>query len=237
MADDAGGLVSPTRSIDELDQLKETFVFACRMLAAEGVSEAAFNVSCRLADGMMMASPVTSPTLTTKDNIKIHAIADGAENFKAHPAIYQQCPHVNAIVHVHPKHAVAFSTLNEEFVPVHHYGAPFHKKMPTYTSPGQTKSEDRAKELAQQLGDNRAILQRGHGSIVVGHDIREATLLTIFLEEACEMLLIARQMGTPQYLTPEQSEKITPQILKPRSQNKAWQHYVDKMRITGYLPD
>ena len=220
----------------EMDELKETFVTACRMLAAEKVSEAAFNVSCRLPDGMMMASPVTSPTLTTIDNIRIFPIAEGTGDFKAHPAIYKHCPDVNAIVHVHSTYTVAFSTLNEAFAPVHHYGAPFHGKLTVFDKPGQTTSDSRAEELARQLGDNRAILQRGHGATLVGQDIREATLLTIYLEEACEMLFIARQMGTPQYLTLEQSQTITPQILKPRSQNKAWQHYVDKMRIAGYLP-
>ncbi|MFM1815471.1 MAG: Methylthioribulose-phosphate dehydratase [Pseudomonadota bacterium] len=235
MADDAPGLIDPATEPGELARLKETFVTACRMLLSERVSEAAYNVSCRLAGGLMMASPVTSPSLTTTDNLQVFPISQGAPSFKAHPAIYEARPDVNAIVHVHPKYAVAFSTLGEEFVPVHHYGAPFHGRMTTFQSPGQTASDERARELARQLALNRAILQQGHGSIVVGSDIIEATLLTIFLEEACEMLFIARQMGTPSYLTLEQSEKITPQILKPRSQNKAWLHYVDKMRMSGTL--
>jgi hypothetical protein len=46
---------------------------------------------------------------------------------------------------------------------------------------------------------------------------------------------LAQQMGTPKYLTPEQSKKITPQILKQRSQDKAWDHYVSKTKIRGYL--
>ena len=55
-------------------------------------------------------------------------------------------------------------------------------------------------------------------------------LLTIYMEEACRIFAIARQMGgQPQYLTPQQSEKISGQILKQRSQDKAWAHYVDKL--------
>jgi len=215
---------------EDLDQLKETFVTACRILVQEGVSEAAFNVSCRLSGGMMMANPVTSPMLVTTSNLEIYPIAEGADSFKAHPAIYEVRPDVNAIVHVHPPYAVAFSTLGEEFRPVHHYGAPFHGHMTTYRSPGQTKSKERARELARQLGPNRVILQQGHGSIAVGKDLREAVLLTLYLEEACKILCIARQMGTPEYLSLEQSEKITPQILKPRSQNKAWAHYLGKLQ-------
>ncbi len=56
----------------------------------------------------------------------------------------------------------------------------------------------------------------------------------MFLEEACWTTLTARQMGTPTYLNLEHSEKITPQILKQRSQDKAWEHYVNKLRLAGW---
>ena len=218
----------------DLDQFKKDCVLACRMLVHEGVSEGAFNVSVRTGPDEMMAVPVTSPTLVTVDNLQTYSISGGSDNWKAHPAIYEERPDVGAIVHCHPPHVTAFSACSEDFVPVHHYGAPFHGKIARYTSPGQTKSTDRAKELARQLGGNRAIMQQGHGVIVVGKDIHEALILTLFLEESCWTTLTARQMGTPNYLSLEHSEKITPQILKQRSQDKAWEHYVNKLRLAGW---
>lgn len=218
----------------DLEELKRDFVLACRILAHEGVSEGAFNVSVRTGADEMMAIPVTSPTLVTTDNLETYQISGGSKNWKAHPAIYEERPDVNAIIHCHPPHVTAFSTVKEEFVPVHHYGAPFHGKLAKYQSPGQTKSADRARELARQLGDNRAIMQQGHGVIVVGKDLHEVLILTLFLEEACWMAMTAKQMGTPNYLSLEHSEKITPQILKQRSQDKAWDHYVNKLRIAGW---
>ncbi len=220
----------------DLAQMKRDFVAACRILVSEGVSEAAFNVSCRVDEETWMTMPVTSPTLVTEDNIVVGRIADGSNNWKAHPAIYRERPDVGGIVHCHPPHVVAFSTLTDgAFAPVHHYGAPFHGRITTYQSPGQTKSDDRAAEMARQLGQNRIILQRGHGVIAVGKDLKEAVLFVLFLEEAVKTNLLAAQMGKPKYLTPEQSEKIEPQILKQRSQDKAWDHYVNKARIKGYL--
>lgn len=214
---------------DEFAQLKEEFVTACRILAHEGVTEAAFNVSVRLSGNRMMAIPITSPNLVTADNLKIWSLDEAVDDWKAHPAIYAARSDVNAIVHVHPPYAVAFSTLNEEFQPIHHYGAPFHGKLAMYRSPGQTGTVDRAKEIARQLGDNRVILQQGHGSTMVGKDLREAVLCTIYLEESLKILTIARQMGKPEPLPLELSEKITGQILKPRSQAKAWEHYASKV--------
>ncbi len=227
-------IISMTPLDMDLDQMKADFVLACRLLVHEGVSEGAFNVSCRTGPDEMMAIPVTSPTLVTTDNLEIYPISGGSDHWKAHPAIYEARGDVNAIIHCHPPHATAFSSVSEDFIPVHHYGAPFHGKIVRYTSPGQTKSKDRAKEMARQLADNRAIMQQGHGVIVVGKDLHEALILTLFLEEACWTTLTARQMGTPNYLTLEDSIKITPQILKQRSQDKAWNHYVSKLKLSGW---
>jgi ribulose-5-phosphate 4-epimerase/fuculose-1-phosphate aldolase len=226
----ADTLVAPAPA-EDLTQLKKDFVTACRILQHEGLTEAAFNVSVRISGHRMMVIPITSPNLVTTDNLEIYSLDETVSDWKAHPAIYNARPDVNAIVHVHPPYAVAFSTVNEEFRPIHHYGAPFHGKLTMYRSPGQMGTVDRANELAQQLGDNRVILMQGHGATTVGKDLREAILLTIYLEEALKIMILARQMGTPAYLTREESEKITGQILKPRSQNKAWMHYAAKLGL------
>jgi hypothetical protein len=39
--------------------------------------------------------------------------------------------------------------------------------------------------------------------------------------------------GKPQYLTLQESEEISQQILKQRSQDKAWLHYADKLRAAS----
>ena len=216
-------------------ELAKTFVQTCRILLNEGVSEAAFNVSCRLSDGFLLTMPVTSPSLVREDNLLVHEISAYDGPWKAHNAIYEARPDVGAIVHVHPPYAVAFGSLMEEFRPIHHYGAPFFGNLPNYDRPGQTGGKDEAKRMAQALGDAPAMLQRGHGVVAVGQDLREALLLTLYLEEACRLYSIARQMGTPQPLTREQSETITKQIMKPRSQAKAWDHYCDKLRWNGRM--
>jgi len=217
-------------AVEDLQALKQQFVTACRILLNEAVSEAAFNVSIRLSGDRLMTMPVTSPTLVTVDNLKIAPIAAGATNWKAHPAIYQARPDVNAIVHVHPPYAVAFGTLGEDFRPIHHYGTPFLGKISRDDSPGQTENAERATAMARDLGANCLLLQRAHGTIAVGKDLKEAVLLTLYFEEACKILAIARQMGgKPQELTAQQCEKISGQILKQRSQDKAWAHYADKL--------
>ena len=224
------------RSPDE-QKLREDFVTACRILANEGCTEAAFNVSCRLPGGRMMVHPITSPTLVTTENIEVRQPGEEMKDYKAHPAIYAARPDVGAIVHTHPPYTIAFGTLGEKFTPIHHYGTPFHGKISTYDSPGQTKSNDRAGDIARCLGTGCAVLQQGHGTIVVGKDLKEAVLLTLYLEESFKILAITRQMGgKPKEFSLQESEMICQQILKQRSQNKAWEHYADKLRIAVARP-
>jgi L-ribulose-5-phosphate 4-epimerase len=217
-------------SLPYSQNLAKTFVLTCRILLNEGVSEAAFNVSSRLSPGYLLTMPVTSPSLVKEDGLLVHEISAYDGPWKAHNAIYEARPDVGAIVHVHPPYSVAFGTLMQEFAPIHHYGAPFFGNLPNYDRPGQTGNKEEARRIAQCLGDARAMLQQGHGTIAVGQDLREALLLTLYLEEACRLYSIACQMGKPRPLTREQSETITRQILKPRSQAKAWDHYCDKLR-------
>jgi HCOMODA/2-hydroxy-3-carboxy-muconic semialdehyde decarboxylase len=219
------------------EELKEALVTACRILANEGATEAAFNVSVRLPGGRMMAHPITSPTLVSVDNIVTYEPGAQLKDYKAHPAIYAARPDVGAIVHTHPPYTIAFGTLGEEFTPIHHYGTPFHGKIATYDSPGQTKSEDRAGDIARALGTGCALLQQGHGVITVGKDLKEAMLLTLYLEESFKILAITRQMGgKPKEFSLQESEMISQQILKQRSQDKAWLHYADKLRIAAQKP-
>lgn len=233
----AGGQVADIGSGRAEEELKEALVTACHILVNEGVAEAAFNVSCRLPGGRVMAHPILSPTRVTVENIEIHQPGTVLKDYKAHPAIYAARPDVGAIVHTHPPYAIAFGTLGEEFRPIHHYGTPFHGKIATYDSPGQTKSDDRAGDIARALGPGCALLQQGHGTIVVGKDLKEALLLTLYLEESFKILAITRQMGgKPKEFSLHESEMISQQILKQRSQDKAWLHYADKLRIAGYKP-
>jgi len=215
---------------EDLTSLKEQFVLACRILLNEGVSEAAFNISVRLPGDRWMTMPVTSPTLVTVDNLKIAPISEGSTHWAAHPAIYKVRPDVNAIVHVHPPYAIAFGVLGEEFRPIHHYGTPFLGRIALDDSPGQTESAERAALLADKLGNARLLLQRGHGTIAAGKDLKEAVLFTLYFEESCKIYAISRQMGaTQKVLTQAQCEKISGQILKQRSQDKGWDHYVNKL--------
>jgi HCOMODA/2-hydroxy-3-carboxy-muconic semialdehyde decarboxylase len=216
---------------NDIEQLKDKFVTACRIIANEGLIEASYSISCRFDQDQMMINDRISPLLLTQENIiSVPLDSPGDTIGKHHPVIYKARKDVHAIVHAHPPHAIALGTVEEEFIPVHHYGSIFHGKIKIFKSQGMVQTKDRARTIAELLGTGRAILQRGHGTVVVGKDIKEAVLGTIYLEEAARINYLAKEMGRPEYFTTEQSDKISGQVFKERSIEKAWHHYAAKLK-------
>ncbi len=214
---------------DGVKELKDKLITACRILLNEGLLEAQYSISCRLDEERMLINDNVGPLLIDYDTILTTSLEKEVIVGNVHPAIYNARKDVHAIVHAHPLHAILLSTVDEELLPIHNYGVIFHGKIRVYKSHGQVKTKERAREIADLLGDGTVILQRGHGTVVVGKSIEEAVLSTIYLEEAAKVHFMSKVMGTPHYIPRELSEKISKQVLNDRSNKKAWDHYASKI--------
>jgi 3-dehydro-4-phosphotetronate decarboxylase len=115
-----------------------------------------------------------------------------------HLAILRQRPEVNAIIHVHPAHAIAVSMLlepgKEAFVPsatpqfVMRAG-----RVPVmpYFPPGDVRIADAAKEVCAGKG----FLMQNHGATVFAGDFEKALHILEELEENCRILLLTSNRG------------------------------------------
>jgi len=214
---------------NHIDQLKEQFIQACRILVNEKLATAFFSLSCRFDEDRYLINSGRSPALMNKEDIVTASLQAPSASGKAHPAIYGAREDVNAIVHAHPPYAIALSTVKEEFAPIHHYGTIFHGKIQVFRKYGQVKTAERARELVELLGKGRALLQKGHGTIVVGKDLMEAVLGTIYLEETARIHYLARGMGTPHTIPIDISRTVGDVIFKEKSNQRAWEYYLSKL--------
>ena len=214
---------------NNIEQLKEQFVQACRILVNEKLATAFFSLSCRFNTDRYLINSGRSPALMKKEDIVTASLQDPSASGKAHPAIYRAREDVNAIVHAHPPYAIALSTVKEEFAPIHHYGTIFHGKIQVCRNYGQVKTEERALAIVDLLGKGRAILQKGHGTLVVGKDLVEAVLATIYLEETARIHYLARGMGTPHTIPINISQKVGAEVFKEKSNQRAWEYYLSRL--------
>lgn len=112
-----------------------------------------------------------------------------------HTEIYKARPDVEAVIHAHPMHCIAFSIADVPLAPVWHLCTLFVDGVPVYDSAVQIDSPERGKAVAAALGDRKGVLLKGHGLTVVGSSIEEATVSSVNLERSARLQIMAGGLG------------------------------------------
>jgi ribulose-5-phosphate 4-epimerase/fuculose-1-phosphate aldolase len=208
-------------------RLVEDLVAANRILAAQGIFDAFGHVSVRhnRDPNRFLISRSLAPELVTADDlieydldavpVDLAGRSQYSERF-IHAAIYKARPDVNAIVHNHSRSVIPFGVSTVPIKPVFHNAAFIGKGLPIFDiakAIGVTdmlvSDAERGRALARQLGDNVAVLMRGHGVAVVGPNLRYAVGRSIYLEVNASIQLEAIGLGGEvTYLAPEEAERI-----------------------------
>jgi HCOMODA/2-hydroxy-3-carboxy-muconic semialdehyde decarboxylase len=208
-----------------LGQLKKDCVTALRILHRQGLSDAFAHLSARLDRRRMLFMPRKSPALVRERDLFVVELERPVPQSGVHQAIYRARADVGAVVHFHSPYVILLSILGQSIRPLHNYSAIFYEGVPTYDSPGQVETAERAAEIAALLGRGKAVVLRGHGAVVVGTSVREACVLSLYLEESARFCVEASKLGEPKVLTREEAERVARQTFKPASNERAWEHF------------
>ena len=190
--------------------LRERLVDAGRVLALEGQGDyVAGHVSVRLPDdpGRFLMKPAGIGIEEMRpDNIITVDIegrkVDGAmprhNEVFIHSEVLRARSDVNAVVHTHPIHAVAFSSLGKPLVAVGNDASPFVGNLPIFDETTDLiVDQARGQAVARCLGDRAALILRNHGIVTAAASIEEAVWVALKLEKACRMQLLAEAAGGP----------------------------------------
>jgi L-fuculose-phosphate aldolase len=131
-----------------------------------------------------------------------------------HSEILKARPDVNSVVHTHSTHSVALSATGQPLLPISQPSVHFAEGVPYYTDTIELiRSQEKGAALANTLGDKRAVLLRNHGVAVVGASVEEATLLTLMLDDACKIQLLAQAVGIGETFGQEIIERLRKSML------------------------
>ncbi|MBO1435821.1 class II aldolase/adducin family protein [Meiothermus sp. CFH 77666] len=174
------------------------------LFAAGLASATSGNFSVRDRDGLWITrSGVQKAHLTPDDLLWLPLLPDlerdqGASVERViHRAIYQQTD-ATAVVHAHPRHAIALSFHLDFIVPIDLEGHYYFDQIPVVAPQTTSGTEEAAQAVAQALQSHRACVVRGHGAFIKStEEIPEKALLQAYslmtsLEEACEVLFLER---------------------------------------------
>jgi ribulose-5-phosphate 4-epimerase/fuculose-1-phosphate aldolase len=183
-----------------LDVLIQDLVCANRILAAEHVVDAFGHVSVRHPEHPQryLQSRARAPELIDSDDIMEFTLTgepvDGRggkpynERF-IHGALYEARPDLQSVVHSHSLSVIPFGVTGEKLRPIMHMCASIGHEVPIWdpqTKFGDTdmlvRNMEQGRDLARFLGNGTSALMRGHGAVVAGKSLREATFTAIYLE-------------------------------------------------------
>ena len=185
-------------------KIYEMFRDIGRDLYAGGlISSHGGNLSIRMGDrvvikrrGAMLGNLKPNDLVETGLEKNDSGVALASTELLAHRTIYQSTPAL-AICHCHPRTAIALSLSRDELVPIDNEASYQLKKVPVVTEEFPSGTPEMARKVAEALKNYKIIMLRGHGSFSTGQTLDEAFQWTSTLEEACQIILAAKQINEP----------------------------------------
>lgn len=248
---EVGGLPAHLVEADVDVNLLDELVLANRILYRQAVVDAFGHVSQRhpRQPGRFLMSRSLAPARVTRADITL--LDERGEPIEGQPgiaylerfihsAIYALRPDVNAIVHSHSPSIVPFSAVQGAGLkPIFHMcgflggGAPVFEIRDTAgpASDLLVRNGDLGHALACCLGGASVVLMRGHGSTTVGASIRQAVYRAVYAEVNARLQMAALQLGTPQYLTPEEAGAASQS--NDRQIDRTWELWRDDVTKSG----
>ncbi|WP_041657773.1 class II aldolase/adducin family protein [Marinithermus hydrothermalis] len=108
-----------------------------------------------------------------------------------HREIYRQTD-ARAVVHAHPRTAVALSLHLEVIRPVDLEGRYYMPEVPVLAPKTVSATPEAARAVAEALRTHPVCVLKGHGAFAKGRDLVEAYTLITVLEESAEILLYSK---------------------------------------------
>lgn len=175
------------------------------------------NISYRISENHVLCTP----TLVSKGALKPDDIClvdmagkqlagkkKRTSEVMLHLEIYKANPKVKAVVHSHPPYATAFSVAGEEIptcilpeVEV------FLGPIPTavYETPG---AQAFARTILPFVNTAKIVVLKNHGTVSWGETLQQAYWWTEILDAYCRILLIAKQVGRVERISPPKVEEL-----------------------------
>jgi L-fuculose-phosphate aldolase len=176
-----------------MSSLLEEFQQVGQDLYAAGlVSSHGGNMSVRQGEGLTITSH-GSPLghLTQADLVEVRPglqpRVEPSMDLALHQAIFAATREVEAVVHAHPRHAIALSLMGKEIRPQDLEGQHYLGVVPVVP-----RGENVARALADALRQHRIVVVAGHGSYARGESLWQALQWTSVLEESTEVLWLLR---------------------------------------------
>ena len=235
---------TPTSVAQQAQSIRQTLIDAAHVLADQGHGDLTRgHVSVRVPgqpDRFYMKPHSVGFDEVNQDNILtfdiegvlVEGTARQHSERYIHSEVFRARPDVNAIVHTHPVHTVAFSATGRQIQASSQGGALFFGRLPSYTETiNLIRSQEMGKGVAKSLGQHPAVLLRAHGLVMTGSSLPEAIVCCMMLEEACRIQLLVDAAGSDGWSYPQDDiERLQKQLSSPEQYTINFDYLVRQVR-------
>lgn len=132
--------------------------------------------------------------IETKLDSQDSGITRASTELIVHRTIYQKTSAL-AVIHCHPRTAIALSLSRDEIIPIDVEGSYLLHKVPVVAAEFASGSQEMADLVADTLREYKLLMLRGHGVFSTGQTLEEAFHWVSCLEEACDIILETHLFG------------------------------------------
>ncbi|MFH1122284.1 MAG: class II aldolase/adducin family protein, partial [Pseudomonadota bacterium] len=114
--------------------------------------------------------------------------------------------------------------------PVNNEGVLFAKALPYFDLVTDLiVTPELGQSLAERLGDEKAVILKNHGIVVVGETIEKAVITAYLLEKTVKTLFVAKLLGEPTYTEDKEAQQKATRIFTEAKTNVMWQTLVRQL--------
>lgn len=238
-------MATTTGPDERVEQLRTEVAWACRILAEHGYRDLTLgHVSARdpgdprriwikrrgLTLGEIEPDDVIAVDLDAHPD---DATPDMHLETVLHTEVYRRREDIAAIAHGHPPYSTALGATDASLLHLTHDAVLFDRGIPTFENADLITKVTQAEQVADTLGDNRAVLMRNHGVLVAGADIRWLVLTAVTLERAVMLQSIAATLGNPLPIEDQMLGDLNRRKYDDYLVNEYWDAWVRELRRRG----
>jgi ribulose-5-phosphate 4-epimerase/fuculose-1-phosphate aldolase len=233
---------------DEINTLKENLIIACKILDMENLASPMGHISVRIpGTETFFITRSIAPGMATLDDIVVCNIEGKvirgkySETFgevSGHAAVYKKRKDINSVAHTHSPHVIALGMTGHTLL---NLGTEALKvgfgTIGVYEKFRMLEDQEVGEEVADLIGENKAVILRGHGAVVVGKSIEGCAVACIYLEKAARYQLMAASAGKLVTFSEEEKKPIVEFLKKTgalkgtsSSDGRAWEYYKSKVK-------
>ncbi|MDH0747098.1 aldolase [Pseudomonas sp. GD03842] len=159
------------------------------------------------------------------DVVEGHGMPNPANRF--HTWVYRARPDAQCIIHTHPTHVAALSMLEVPLEVSHMDLTPLYEDCAFLKDwPGVPVGNEEGEIISGALGDKRTILLSHHGQLSTGVSVEEACVLSILMERAAKLQLLAMAAGQIRPIPPHLGREAHDWVSRPTRHSATFDYYV-----------